>query len=101
MSGTCFLEEIRHLQLRLCDHNISFWYMLCSWEQAPLLSARQTRIVTVLCLLQMHLPEVQEMTQVVYMFPFPIAKADEEPELLKGSLVTLRAYDGFLPDDNC
>lgn len=39
--------------------------------------------------------------QWVEMFPFPMAMADEERELLKGSLVRLRASNGFLSDDSC
>lgn len=44
---------------------------------------------------------VQEMVKWVEMFLFPMAMADEERELLKGSLVRLRASNGFLSDDNC
>jgi len=44
---------------------------------------------------------VQEMVQGVEMFLFPVAMADEELELLKGSLVRLRAYNGFLSGDSC
>ena len=49
----------------------------------------------------MHLLGVQEMAQRVEVFPFPVAMADEELELLKGSLVRLRAYNGILSHDNC
>lgn len=70
--------------------------MLHFWGQCALLSAREMWHVSVLCLLQMHLLGVQEGAQRVEVFPFAMAMADEDSQLLKGSLMRQRASSSIL-----